>query len=360
MDITTNIEIRKEAIFNIVLDEANGDFLNLQGEALLSTGIDPSGKITLIGTYEIDKGAYEITFNFLHRRFDIQKGSKIVWSNEPTKATMDVKATYIANTAPIDLVESRIAASSQAIRNTYMQKLPFEVQLFLTGELLQPKISFDIVLPTDKNYGVSNDIITQVESRLEQLRQETGEVDKQVFSLLLLNRFVGENPLESSSPMFNAGSYARQSVSKLLTSELNKLAAGLIDGVDLTFDVVSTDDYTTGDRRNRTDLNIGISKRALSDRLTIAVGSNYELEGPKNSNQKPSNIIGNLSLNYAISRDGRYAVRFYRKNAYEGIVDGYIVESGLSFIISVDYYRFRELIRRKKKQRVDGVQYTNN
>ena len=85
-----------------------------------------------------------------------------------------------------------------------MQKLPFEVQLFLTGELLQPKIRFDIVLPTDKNYGVSNDIITQVDSRLEQLRQETGEVDKQVFSLLLLNRFVGENPLESSSPMFNA------------------------------------------------------------------------------------------------------------------------------------------------------------
>ena len=89
------------------IDEANGDFLNVQGEALLSTGIDPSGKITLVGTYEIDKGAYEITFNFLHRRFDIQKGSKIVWLNEPTKATMDVKATYIANTAPIDLVESQ-------------------------------------------------------------------------------------------------------------------------------------------------------------------------------------------------------------------------------------------------------------
>jgi hypothetical protein len=47
------------------------------------------------------------------------------------------------------------------------------------------KLSFDIALPTDKNYGVSNDIITQVTSRLEQLRQDTGEVNKQVFSLLL-------------------------------------------------------------------------------------------------------------------------------------------------------------------------------
>jgi hypothetical protein len=64
-------------------------------------------------------------FNFLHRRFDIQKGSKITWLNEPTKANLDLNAVYVANTAPIDLVQTQIAASSQAIRNTYLQKLPF-------------------------------------------------------------------------------------------------------------------------------------------------------------------------------------------------------------------------------------------
>jgi translocation and assembly module TamB len=351
--------VKKEAILNLVVDEANGDFLNVQGEALISTGIDPSGKITMVGNYEIEKGAYEITFNFLHRRFEIQKGSKITWLNEPTKANVDVTAIYVANTAPIDLVENQIAASAPAIRNTYMQKLPFEVHLYMTGELLEPKISFDIILPDNKNYGVSNDIITQVDTRLEQLRQEQGEIDKQVFALLLLNRFVGQNPLESSSPVFSATSYARASVSKLLTNQLNKLAANLIDGVDLTFDVNSIDDYTTGERRSRTDLTIGVSKRLLNERLTVAVGSDYELEGPKNSNQKPSNIIGNLSVNYALSRDGKYMIRMYRKNEYEGIVDGYIIESGLSFIISVDYNRFMELFRRKKKQKVDGVSYTN-
>ncbi len=359
LDVTANIEIKKEAILNLVIDEANGDFLHVQGEGLLSTGIDPSGKITLVGNYELEKGAYEITFNFLHRRFEIQKGSKIVWLNEPTKATLDVTAVYIANTSPIDLVENQIAASTQAIRNTYLQKLPFEVRLFMTGELLKPVVKFDIVLPENKNYGVSNDIITQVNSRLEQLRQEQGELDKQVFSLLLLNRFVGQNPLASSSPVFNASSYVRQSVSKLLTSQLNKLAADLIDGVDLTFNVTSTDDYTTGDRRNRTDLNIGLSKRLLNERLTVSVGSNYELEGPKNSNQKPSNIIGNLSLSYALSRDGRYMLRFYRKNEYEGIVDGYIIESGLSFMINVDYNHFIEIFRKKRRQRVEGVKYAN-
>ncbi|MBC7948850.1 MAG: translocation/assembly module TamB [Chitinophagaceae bacterium] len=355
-EITTNIEIKKEAIFNVVIDEANGDFLNVQGEAQLSTGIDPTGKITLVGTYELEQGAYEISFNFLRRRFDIKKGSKIVWLNEPTKATMDVTAVYVANTSPIDLVENQIEAATTAIRNTYLQKLPFEVRLTMTGELLQPTVTFDIVLPSDKNYGVSNDIITQVDSRLAQLREEPGEINKQVFALLLLNRFVGQNPLASSTPFFSASTYARQSVSKLLTEQLSKLAAGLIDGVDLTFDVTSTDDYTTGDRRSRTDLNVGISKRLLNERLTVSVGSNFELEGPKNSNQKSSNVIGNLSVNYQLTKDGRYMIRFYRKNDYQGVVDGYIVESGLSFIITVDYENFRQLFTRKRRQRVEGVE----
>ena len=359
MNIITNIEIRKEAIFNIIIDEANGDFINVQGEAVLSTGIDPSGKITLVGNYELEKGSYEITFNFLRRRFDIQKGSSITWLNEPTKATLDVNAVYIANTAPIDLVQNQIAASSQAIRNTYMQKLPFEVRLKMTGELMKPELAFDIVLPLDKNYGVSNDIITQVDRRLQELRNEPGETNRQVFALLLLNRFVGQNPLASATPMFSASSYARQSVSKLMTEQLNRLAAGLIDGVDLTFDVSSTDDYTTGEQRSRTDLNIGLSKRLLNERLTVSVGSNFELEGPKNTNYKASNVFGDLNINYSISRDGRYMIRFYRKNRYEGIVDGYIIETGLSFIISVDYNRFSELLRKRKNQRVDGVNYQN-
>ena len=359
MNIISNIEIRKEAIFNIVIDEANGDFINVQGEAVLSTGIDPSGKITLVGNYELEKGAYEITFNFLRRRFEIQKGSRITWLNEPTKATMDVNAVYIANTAPIDLVQSQIAASSQEIRNTYLQKLPFEVRLKMTGELMKPQLAFDIVLPLDKNYGVSNDIITQVDRRLEELRQEPGETNRQVFALLLLNRFVGQNPLASSTPTFSASSYARQSVSKLMTEQLNKLAAGLIDGVDLTFDVTSTDDYTTGEQRSRTDLNIGLSKRLLNERLTVSVGSNFELEGPTNTKQKANTVFGDLNINYSLSRDGRYMLRFYRKNRYEGVVDGYIIETGLSFLISVDYNRFSQLLRKRKNQRVDGVNYEN-
>jgi hypothetical protein len=360
MDIAANIEIRKEAVFNIVVDEANGDFLNVQGEALITTGIDPSGKITMVGNYELERGAYEITFNFLRRRFDIQKGSSIQWFNEPTGAILDIQAIYVANTSPIDLVQQQIEAATPAIRNTYLQRLPFEVHLDLTGQLLQPDVAFDIVLPPNRTYGVSNDIITQVDSRLAQLRADPGETNKQVFALLLLNRFVGENPFESSQEMFSGSRYVRESVSKLLTEQLNQLAAGLIEGVDLQFDVVTAEDYTTGERRSRTDLNIGLSTQLLSERLTVSVGTNFELEGDRpvtaGANNNNGTAIGNLSVEYALTRDKRFLIRFYRKNEYQGVIDGYVVESGLGFMISVDYEKFRELITRRKKQKVEGVE----
>lgn len=356
-DVAMTIEVKKEASFNVVIDEANGDLLNVQGEAQLSAGIDPSGKITLTGNYVLDRGSYQLSFNFLRRRFEIQKGSNIVWQGEPTSGQMNIKAIYVANTAPLDLVSSQLTADVN--RNIYLQRLPFEVKLDLTGELLKPTIAFDINLP-EKNYGVSNDIVTAVQSRLDVIRQDEGEINKQVFSLLLLNRFVAENPFESEGNSFSFNSYARQSVSKLLTEQLNQLAAGLVGGVDINFDVTSTDDYTTGSRQARTDLNVGLSKRLLSNRLKISVGSNFQLEGPQNTNQQSSNIAGNVAVDYQLSQDGRYMIRFYRQNEYQGIVDGYIIETGVSFIFSVDYERFMQLLRRKRIRMPASPQNTNS
>ncbi|MER3464588.1 MAG: hypothetical protein C4329_09500 [Chitinophagaceae bacterium] len=348
-DISTVIQIKKGAALNLIIDAANGDFVNVKGEGLLSAGIDPSGKITLTGNYSIDEGSYEITFNFLHRKFDIKKGSTITWLGEPTAAQLDITATYIANTSPLDLVKDQISAPTNAVRNTYLQKLPFQVLLKLQGELMKPQITFDIDLPADGNYGVAKNILNDVDTRLQQLRQDPGEINKQVFSLLLLGRFVSENPFESSGSGFNAGTYARQSVSKLLTEQLNRLAGNLINGVDLNFDVTSTEDYTTGELRNRTDLNVGLSKRLLNDRLRITVGNNFELEGPRGNGGANNNAIaGNVAVNYQLSQDGKYLLRVYRRNEYEGAVDGYVIESGLGFTITLDYDRLADILRRKK------------
>jgi hypothetical protein len=350
LQVSANIEINKDAVLSMIVDEGNGDFIRMKGEGSLSGGIDQSGKITLTGTYTINEGAYELSFNFLKRRFEIARGSSITWLGEPTSANLDVDAYYVANTAPLDLVDRQLSESSVAIRNTYRQKLPFHVYLRLEGELLKPLISFDVILPEDRNYNVSRDVIDLVDMRLAEIRQEPSELNKQAFSLLLLNRFIAENPFDNNSGGgLDAESFARQSVSKILTEQLNKLATDLIQGVDINFDVVSTDDYTTGERRDRTDFNVSLSKTLLSDRLTVKVGNNFLLEGPKPTGNKASALAGDVALDYRLSRDGRYVLRAYRRNVYEGVVEGYIIETGLSFIMTVDFEHIGDLLNRKKK-----------
>jgi translocation and assembly module TamB len=347
LDISANVEIKKEAIFSMVVDEGNGDFIRMQGQGLLTGGIDPSGKITLSGSYEISSGAYELSYNLLRRKFEIEEGSKIVWNGEPTKADLTVTAVYKTKAAPMDLVKDQIAEEADNVRNAYLQRLPFEVLLKLEGELLQPKVSFDIQLPEESN-EVSRGTATTINYRLTQLRQEPSELNKQVFALLLLNRFVGENPFESSAGGLTAETFARQSASKLLTEQLNKLASDLVQGVDLNFDVSSFDDYSTGTAQTRTDLNVGLSKRLLNDRLTVSVGSNFELEGAQNTNRNTSNIAGNLAVDYSLSQDRRYMLRAYRKNEYEGVIEGYVIETGVGFIITLDYNKFKNLFLSKK------------
>ncbi|MGN6435644.1 MAG: translocation/assembly module TamB domain-containing protein [Agriterribacter sp.] len=346
MDINVNVEVDKAADFTLIVDQGSGDFLNVKGEAQLNAGIDQSGKINLAGTYELQEGSYDLTFNFLKRKFNIVQGSKLTWEGEPTSANVSITAKYTANTAPLDLVKNQLGSDAAANRNIYLQRLPFDVMLKMEGKLMQPKITFDIILPENKNYAVSGDVINTVRTKLEMLRQDDAEMNKQVFSLLLLNRFTAEDPFSSSSTT-STSTLVRQSVSKLMTEQLNRLAADLIKGIDLNFDVASSDDYTTGERQNRTDLNVGLSKKLLNDRLTVTVGSNFELEGPQNSNQQSTNIAGNVALDYRLSEDGRYMLRGYRKNEYQGIIEGYIVETGLSFIVTVDYNRFREIFKRK-------------
>jgi translocation and assembly module TamB len=350
LDISANVEIKKEAVFSLILDQSNGDFIRMRGEGLLTGGIDKTGHVSLAGSYEIQEGTYEITFNFLQRQFQIQQGSKIVWTGEPTRADLNVTAVYVANTTPLDLVANQIGDNAVTERNQYLQRMPFEVQLKLTGELMKPTIGFDIVLPEDRNFRVPNDVIAVVNTRLGQIRQEPNEMNKQVFALLLLNRFVTENPFQSSGPGITAESFARQSASKLLAEQLNNLATGLIDGVDINFDVNSYDDYSSGDQMTRTDLNVNLSRRMLNDRLKVTVGSNFELEGGTNANEEASNLIGNLSAEYRLSQDGRYMLRAYRKNEYQGIIDGYIIETGVGFVITLDYNRFRNIFLSKRER----------
>lgn len=358
MDVSVNIEVSKEAKMSVVIDKANGDFVKLQGEAELTGGIDPSGKTTLVGVYEVEQGSYDMTVSLLKRKFEIQKGSTITWTGEPTAATLDITAVYKTQTAPLDLVEQQISGESAAMLNQYKQRMEFNTLLQMKGELLKPVITFDITTD-EKNNSVSTNVKDVVDQKLAQLRTEENEMNKQVFALLLLNRFIGENPFENSAGL-STETLARQSVSKILSQQLNNLASDLIKGVDLNFDLESSEDYSTGAQNTRTDLNVGLSKKLLNDRLKVSVGSNFGLEGDARQNENTTNIAGDVTIDYSLSRDGRYMLRAYRKNEYQVALQGQIVETGVGFIITLDYDKFREIFQSSKREKRKLERQKNN
>ncbi len=344
IDLSANINIDKGAKFTVVVDPRNGDVVHFQGEAHLNGGIDPSGKTNLTGTYQVESGSYNLSYATVKRTFNFKKGSTITWTGDPTSADVNLTAVYVANVPPIDLVSQQLGGD--ATTNTmYKQKLPFNVDLNLKDQLLKPTITFDIVLP-DSSYEVSPDVIQTVDTRLAQIRQDPNEMNKQVLGVLVLGHFIGDNPLQSQGGSTGINGAIRNSVSSLLSDQLNKLAGNLIGGVQLSFDLTSGADYSTGVEQNRTDLNVGLSKKFLNDRITVTVGNNFNLEGQNQPGQKTTDIAGNLSVNYKLTEDGRYLIRAYRKDEFI-VVEGQVVETGVGFTITYEYNRFKELFRKK-------------
>jgi hypothetical protein len=359
MDVSANITVDKNAEFTIVVDERNGDVVHLKGDAQLNLGIDVSGKTNLTGTYTVNSGSYDLSYATVNRKFLIKQGSTVTWQGDPTLAQLDVTAIYIAKVPPIDLVDNQL--SSETERTMYKTKLPFNVDLKLQHELMKPDITFNIVLP-DSTYNVTADVVTTVNAKLDQLRQDPNEMNKQVFAVLLLNHFIGENPFQSQGGSTGVEGTVRNSVSSLLSNQLNNLAGNLIQGVDINFALQSGTDYSSGTATNRTDLNVGLSKQFLSDRLTVNVGNNFNLEGQQ-ANEKATNIAGDVSVGYKLTKDGRYMVRAYRRDQFI-VIEGQVVETGLGFSVTVDYNKFKELFtgktpeekEMKKRQKVQDKQ----
>lgn len=334
MDLTSNILVNKDSRMRILIDPVAGDSLVIQGEATLSLTIDPSGKLTLTGRYEIVKGSYQLSFSdIIKREFAISKGSSLTWFGSPSEADVDITAIYTVKASVMDLIQDQLAGISQEERNKYKQELPIQVYLMMKGKLLKPDIHFRLDLPADKRGVLSGTVY----AKLNELNSQESELNKQVFALLILNRFVPENPLASPAGNVVFSDFARSSVSQLLSAQLSRLSEQYIAGANLDVGLESYQDYSTGSAEGRTQLKLALSKQLFDERMTVRVGGNVDLEGRRSQANSLNNFAGDLKVMYKLTEDGRWQLEVFRQNSYEGALDGDITKTGVGLVFMIDF-----------------------
>lgn len=327
----------------VIVDERAGDQLVLSGQADLRYELYPNGRQTLTGQYEVSKGAYELSlYQLVKRKFELVPGSTISWQGNPTDAALDLRALYRIKTAPLDLMSEQLSGADASQLTRYRQELPFEVYTRITGELLAPTVAFSIDMPEKQRGAIDG----QVYSRVQRLNQQEDELNRQVFSLLVLNRFI---PTSTSqlTPNVSATAMARSSASQLLSSQLNSLSSKYVKGVDLNVNLNSFKDYQSGQVADRTVAQVQLQKNLFDERLVVQLGSEVDLEGSRARQQRASDLLGDLSLEYLLNTDGSLRLSAFRRQQFEGVMEGQLIVSGTSLVYSREFNRFAEAFRRR-------------
>ncbi|RDC63901.1 hypothetical protein AHMF7616_02510 [Adhaeribacter pallidiroseus] len=346
-ELTANINLTDETLFTVIIDPITGDFLDVRGNTRLSFGMDPGGSMDLTGTYTVKEGKYRLSFLNVKRELEFAEGGTITWLGDPLEANADLRAIYRIEAPVRELVATQIPNSSND--PTLKQKVPFLVYVNVKNALLKPDITFDIDIP-EEDKG-SNAAATTANTAIQQLRSEPSEMNKQVFALLVLGRFLAPDPLQSSGGGGLEGTI-RNSLSDVLNDQLDNLTNRYAGGLGLELGLNTYEDYSQGSAQNRTDLNVAVRQQFLNDRLQFRVGTNVGVEGggsPNSEGNSKSGFAGNFSVEYLVLPDGRLRVRGFKQEAYESFTETQVQETGAAVVYQRDYNSFAELFRRISK-----------
>lgn len=337
--INANLTVNDDAAVTIVLDQSTGDNIQVSGDGDFNFRMKPNGSMNLVGIYEIVGGHYEMNlYSLVNRRFEIADGSRVSWSGDPFDAKLDVKAIYKVETSASGLMAPASSGISATQRGRYRQVLPFYVYLNIDGELMAPKISFDLDMPEDEQGALGG----QVFGRVQQINNQEDELNRQVFSLLVLNRFYPEGNSDGTNG--GVATIARDNLNDALSDQLNVFSDKIFGnaGFNLDFNLDSFTDYQGETPQDRTQLDIAAQKKLFDDRLTVRVGSEVDLQGTAPV-EESNPLIGNVSLEYSITEDGRYRLRGFRRNEFENVIDGQTIVTGIALIFTQEFNKFNEL-----------------
>ena len=335
-DVAALVKIGEGAKVKVIIDKTTNDNFQASGLGDFNFTMRPNGRMNLVGTYKIKDGHYEMNlYNIVNRTFKLVEGSTISWSGDPFDANLDVKALYNVDASASALMAAQTSGLDPTAKGKFRQVLPFYVYLNVNGELLQPKITFNLDMPEDEQGAIGG----QVYGRLQQLNQQEAELNKHVFSLLVLNRFYPEPGSDGSTG--GAATAARNNLNDALSDQLNVFSDKILGdtGIELNFGLDSYTDYQGSSPTERTELDIAAQKKLFNDKLIVRVGSEVGVQGGGNT----APVIGNVSLEYILTEDGRYRLKGFRRNEFENVIDGQTITNGIAIIFTQEFNKFSEL-----------------
>ena len=343
--LKSRVIVDNKTEINIIFNDVAGESIYLVGGADLNFDIDEGGSLNLNGTYEIENGYYNLSYyEIVKRKFNLKKGSKILWAGDPYNPIADITAMYKIKTNPYPLMVTSGATDAETAK--YKRNEIFFVNLSIKGMMLYPEMNFTIDYP--KIMENTND--QALHSKLNMINSDPAKANKQAVSLLLISSFITDD-----GNFVNGGeTFVNNSVSSILTTQLNKYSSKFVKGVDFDFDVNRHSGYgTQGETADsQTDVKVKVKKKLFNERVTVEVAGGVTMESEHSSSG--STNIHDAAIEYLITKDGRYKLRVFSEKDY-ATMNQDVQSSGVSFIYTTefDYYKdfFKKNSTTKKKNK---------
>jgi hypothetical protein len=329
-----NLDITPDAYVEILLDRRAGDMIHGNGHGKLKLAIDTRGDFSMFGNFEIDKGRYRFTFldNIINKEFMIKPGSMVTWNGDPLKGILDIRATYeqTASLLPIIIAQDTLPE----MRRRY----PTNVTMDLVGDLLSPTIKLGIEV---KDYPGT--LHSSVESFKNLVRNDEQELNRQVFSLLILRSLVAP---AYNAGMQNVGVYG--SISELLSNQLSSYLSQIDRNLEVSFDFNMAN-------MSQEALN------ALQLRVSYATPNGkwrFTRNGAFTNGMNQANtvsLIGDWMVEYNLTEDGKVRLKMFTRNNQNmlntsaDLGNGNSTSGGFTILHTQSFDNFKDLFQRKKK-----------
>ena len=341
VNFTMDLDITPAAEIQLIFDEKAGDIIKGRGEGSLKLKFNSEFDFEMYGGISIEEGEYLFTLqDIINKKFELEPGGTITWSGDPYGANLNLIAKYSRKVSAYNLVSDLLDQLSSTELQAVKKPGIYTVLLHMQGPLDAPEISFDIEAERKNELG------NIISSRLQEIRNDENELNKQVFGLIVFNSFL-PSEFSASSGSSSLVSSGVGTVTEFLSNQLSLYFNDWLSKYDFEVDFqyrnyeIGSNGEVPGIVRNALELEL--SKRI--GRLSINVGGNFDFGNTSTSIASANNLAGDFSVEYSLTEDGRIRVRAFRDSEYDLFSDAYRNKGGVGLYFKKEFNSFKELFQ---------------